>query len=556
MTDQLTVNEALQYAHDVADGKIDVCVWVRLAVQRHFKNLQNELLHFDDTAAQHVLEFFSFLKHSKGQWAGESFRLEPWQGFILVQIFGWKWRATGLRCYRTAYIEVPRKNGKSTLLAGIALYMMFADGEPGAEVYAAATKRDQAKIVFEEAKRMVQASPALRKRIGVYKTNMHVDASHSKFEPLGADADSLDGLNPHAAVVDELHAHKDRDVWDVLETATGARTQSLLYAITTAGFNRYGICYEQRTYTTKILDGILDDDSYFGIIYTIDKDVDDWRTPAAWRKANPNYGVSVLEDDISRLALKAAEMPSATNNFLTKRLNVWTSQQTLWMSADKWALCGGTVPLRELRGAPCYLGLDLSSTTDITAVVAAFPLEGDMVVLHPRFYLPEGAVDERVRRDKVPYRVWADQGLITLTPGDVIDYRFIRADINAFADTHEVREIAFDRWGATGFATDLQDDGFEVVPFGQGYGSMSPPTKEMERLVLSKKVMHGDNPVLTWMVSNVAIMTDPAGNIKPAKDKSTEKIDGVVAGIMALGRIMVHRTAGPSVYESRGVFTL
>lgn len=556
----VTVAKAHEYGLAVLDAKIEVCQWTRLAAERHFRDLEEghkRGLRFSVEAAQHVLDFFSFLKHSKGEWAGTYFKLAPWQAFWLCVQFGWL-RADGLRRFRTAYWEVPRKNGKTTLLAGGGLYLFFADGEPGAEVYSAATKRDQAKISHGEATRMVQGSPALRARIGVYKDNLHHLPTASKFEPLGADADTSDGLNVHAALIDELHAHKTRDLWDVLETASGSRRQPVQWTITTAGFNTHGICYEQRTYLTKLLQRILEDDSYFGVIYGLDKeDVEKkrWHTERAFRKANPNYGISVKPDDMQRLAQKALELPAAQNNFLCKRLDVWTRQETLWMNMDRWGDCAGDVDLKALRGRECFAGLDLSSSKDITALMLVFPTETGLKV-YGRYYLPEESIAERARVDRVPYDIWHREGRFEVTPGNIIDYGFIRRDINRLQERFVLREIAYDRWGATGLATDLMADGFSVVPIGQGFASLSSPTKELERLILSKGIAHGGDPVLTWMMSNVAVLTDPAENIKPAKNKSTERIDGIVALIMALARQMVLPPASGSVYEGRGIVTL
>ena len=344
------------YAKAVLSGEVPACRFVKLAAKRHLEDRMRDDIWFDEAAADKVIEFFSYLQHTKGrEWAGQPFVLEGWEVFIVSCIFGWK-RADGYRRFRTIYIQVARKNGKSTLIAAILLYLLVADGEPGAEVYTAATKRDQAIIVFNEAVNMRNKSPALRKRIGKFKNNLHIDATASKLEPLGADADTMDGLNVHAAGVDELHAHKTRAVWDVLETATGARTQPLLIGITTAGFNQNGICFEQYEYVSQILKGAVADDTYFGIIFTLDlkKDwpdlqtakehaedpngtaEDDWTDPANWPKANPNLGVSVYLDDLERKAAKAAQIPGAVNNFLTKHMDVWTQQATRWIDLALW----------------------------------------------------------------------------------------------------------------------------------------------------------------------------------------------------------------------------
>jgi phage terminase large subunit-like protein len=524
-----------------------------LACERHQRDLEEggaRGLRFDERAAEKAIGFFRFLRHSKGEWAGQPLTLEPWQQFLIGVIFGWR-RADGLRRFRTAYVEVPRKNGKSTVASGVGLYLFDADGEPGAEVYTAATKRDQARITHSEATRMVKASPFLRKRIRVFKDNLHVEGTASKFEPLGRDADSMDGLNIHGAVVDELHAHKNRDVWDVLETATGARRQPLMLGITTAGFNRASLCWELHEYTQKILNQVSKDDSFFGIIFTIDEG-DDWRLPETWSKANPNFGLSVKPDDLERKATKAKEMPSALNSFLRLHLNVWTQAETQWLDPDVWRVCAGTVDENGLRGRRCYGGLDLSRTTDITALVWVFPpeIEGEPYQVLCRFWIPETAMRERSRKDGVNYESWVRQGLIEATPGDVIDYSYVYAQVDEDAQRFDVVEIAFDRWGAAQVYQTLENDGLTMVQMGQGFQSMSAPMKELEKLILSRQINHGGNPVLTWMADNLIAAEDGAGNLKPDKKHSTERIDGMVALIMGLDRAVRHG-GGQSIYEEQ-----
>lgn len=560
MSSQGDLHPAQAYIEQVSRGEIVVCKWVRLAVQRHLRDLEcghERGLRFDEEAASRVIKFFGFLKHSKGEWAGQVVRLEPWQQFILWMLFGWK-GADGTRRFRTAYEEIARKNGKSTKAAGVGLYLFDADKEPGAEVYTAATKRDQARITHSEATRMVKKSAALKKRIAIYKDNLHNEATASKFEPVGRDADSLDGLNIHGAIVDELHAHKTRDLWDVLETATGARRQPLMYAITTAGYNRQTICYELHDYTRKVLEGIIEDDSFFGIIFTLDEG-DDWEDERNWVKANPNLGVSVKLDDLRRKAAKAKKMPSALNAFLRLHMNVWTQAETKWVNQEKWTACGAAVEAEALLGWACYGGLDLSSTIDITAFILVFPPQkkGDKYVVLCRFWVPETAMHERSKRDRVPYDAWVREGYIEATPGDVIDYDFIVAEILELAERYDLKEIAFDRWGASKMIQELQEVELKVAQFGQGFASMSGPMKELERLIAAGELAHGNNPVLRWMADNLVARQDPAGNIKPDKAKSIEKIDGMVALIMALARAILQENEGDdSVYEERGVLLL
>jgi phage terminase large subunit-like protein len=560
---------AERYVDEVLSGQQVACKWVRLACERHRRDLDNGKergLRFDETTAKTAIAFFRLLKHSKGEWAGRPLVLEPWEQFTVWSLFGWK-REDGTRRFRTSYLEVARKNGKTTLAAGIGLYLMLADGEPGAEVYSVATKRDQARISHSEATRMAKSSPQLRRMVTIFKDNIHIVDTASKFEPLGADSDTMDGLNVHGAIVDEVHAHKTRDTWDVIETATGSRRQPLMFAITTSGYDRQSLCFQQHEYTEKVLEGVIQDDSWFGIIYTLDKVQDaggnlvdeDWNDESVWVKANPNLGVSKKWDDMRRKAMRAREMPAALNAFLRLELDIWTQAETKWINLEHWRQCGKAVDADGLRGRTCYGGLDLSSNVDISAWVLTFPPQDDdddYQVLC-RFWIPEEAMVERARRDRVPYPAWVRQGYITATPGSVIDYDFIQAQIDSDAQAYDIQEVAFDRWGATKIQTDLMEKGGEdwLVQFGQGYVSMSPPMKELERLILEHKLAHGNNPVLTWMANNLVVRQDPAGNLKPDKEKSIEKIDGMVALVMSLDRALRHEEPKKSIYESRGLET-
>lgn len=536
------LHPAEQYARDVIDGTVVACKWVRLACERYFHDLehgQERGLYFDREAAERKIHMTSLLKHSKGQWAGEFFRPEPWQQFIDWNVFGWK-RADGTRRFRTQYEEVARKNGKSTRGATTGIYLAFFDGEPGAEVYSAATKRDQSRIVHAEAIRMVQKNRVLRKHIKIYKDNLHMEATASKYQPLGADSDSTDGLNVSGVIADEVHAWKSREMWDILETATGSRRQPLFVAITTAGMDRQSVCYEKHEYTCKILEGFKDssfvDDTWFGIIYTIDE-TDDWRDEACWIKANPNLGVSKKMDDMRMKAARAAKMPAAQNNFLRRELNVWVQGETKWMNMDAWRNCGGKIPAlrlpEHLKGRSAFGGLDLGSTSDLCAFVLVFPAEDGCLDVIARFWLPEDAVEPRTQ-EGTHYDEWVRDGYIEKTDGNNIDYDYIFEQVKQDATDYILERCAFDRWGAARVVTILQNIGLTMVQFGQGYAMMSPPMKELERLVLAGKIRHGNNPVLTWMADNLVARMDPAGNIKPDKEKSKEKIDGIVALIMAI----------------------
>ena len=513
---------------------------------------------YDKKAAQIAVNFFEkLLVHVKGEWAGQPFILQDWQREEIIKpIFGWK-REDGTRRYRTVYIEIPRKNGKSTLAAGIALYLEFADDEGGAEVYSAAGDRDQAAIVHDLAKTMVEESPQLAKRSEVYKRSIIVPSTNSTYRVLSADAYTKHGLNAHGVVVDELHVQPNRDLVDVLVTSTGARRQPLVVFITTAGFDRESICWEYHEYARQVAEGIIDDPSFFSYIIAADKD-DDWLDEKVWAKANPGLGVQVKMDYLRNEARKAEYVPAYQNTFRRLHLNQWTAQESRWLDMRIWDDCDLQIDPKLLEGAQCYGGLDLASTSDIASFCLDFPSEDGEDEQHawlPFFWIPEDNMIERARKDRVPYDAWVRDGLITATEGNVIDYGFILRDIEQIGEKYNIQEIAFDRWGAFQVSQQLEGLGFTVVGFGQGYKSMSPPTTELLRLVKDKKLVHGGNPVLRWMADNLIVDTDPAGNVKPNKAKSREKIDGIVAGIMSLDRSIRHET-GDSVYDERGLLTL
>lgn len=560
---------AERYVDGVLSGQVPAGRWVRLACERH----RNDLAHgskrglwFDETAARVAVAFFSMLRHWKGEWAGRPVALEPAQQFWIWSLFGWK-RDDGTRRFRTAYLEVARKNGKTTIAAGVGLFLAFVDGEPGAEVYSAATTRDQARISHRDATEMVKRSPELKRMVGIFRDNLHELKSGSKFEPLGSDYSSLDGLNVHGTIADELHAWPGNQLWGVLKTATGSRRQPLMLAITTAGVDQQGVCYGQREYVTRILKGIIEDDAYWGIIYTLDtkrdwpdlEDDDDWQDEANWLKANPLLGVSKKLETMRGDAREATNKPAELNNFLRWHLNVWTQAVTRWVNPFYWNKCGETAVDEEmLTGRQCYGGLDLSSTTDVTALVLVFPPESDgepyQVVC--RFWLPADSMVERVRRDQVPYDVWARLGYLRLTPGNVVDYDFILAEVADLAQRFDIQEIGFDRWGSTQITIKLMEMGGDewVVPIGQGFASMSPPMKELGKLIGAGQLAHGNQPVLTWMADNLVAREDPAGNIKPDKEKSREKIDGMVALIMGIDR--ASRQGGDMIYEDKELLVL
>lgn len=549
----------IAYMAGVLDGSVPACKAIRQAVERHQRDLvegPKRGLHFDRAAADFVIKFFSFLQHSKGEWAGQPFKLEPWQMFLVWVLFGWK-RADGLRRFRTAYIEVPRKNGKTTLMAGLGLFLLTADGEPGSEVYSAATKRDQAKLLWSEAVRMVRASPALSNMVQHWKSsdNLSVEATASRFMPLGADADTMDGLNIHAGLIDELHAHRTRAVVDVLHTATGARRQPLIVEITTAGFDQESICYEHYDYSKQVLAGTIQDDTWFAFIAEADEG-DDWMDPATWAKANPNLGVSVKLDDLARKCEQAQKMPAQQNAFRRLHLDQWTQQSDRWIDLALWDANGSAVDADDLAGRECYGGLDLSSVSDLTAWVLAFPDPDDpeRVDVLARFWCPESRLMDSTNKYRAQYQAWARDGLLQVTSGNAVDYGFIKRCVLEDASRFALRNINVDRlFQGYQISMELQDEGLEVFGMGQGFMSMAAPMREFERRLLAKKINHGGNPVLRWMADNVAVRQDPAGNLKVDKATSQGKVDGIVALVMALDRCMRHEPKRRSVYEDRGL---
>ena len=515
--------------------------------------------YFDERAATVAERFFDrMLVHIEGPMAGRPFVLEPWQRSIVREVFGRK-RPDGLRQYRKVFLAIPRGNGKSTFAAGLALHMLLLDGERSAKVYSAAADKPQAAIVFETAEKMAMASPTLSKYVKPYRNKtMEYPSAGSKYIVLSSDAYTKHGLNPSGIVFDELHAQPNRELFDVLQTAMGKRAQPLMIMITTAGFDQNSICYEEWDYAKRVADGVIDDPTYYARIWAADPD-DDWTSPAIWRKANPNYGVSVKEEFLKQECARALASPAYQNTFRRLYLNQWTQQENRWIDMAAWDACGGALP--ELAGRACYAGLDLASTTDIAALVLAFPAggergsegEGEPIYLLPFFWIPEENMIERERRDRVPYSTWVRQGLVEATPGNVIDYAYIRQRLNELADRYEIREVAYDPWNATQLSVELQGDGLNMVEMRQGFASLSGPSKELLRLVLSKGVAHGGNAVLRWMADNVSARQDPAGNVKPDKSKSSGRIDGIVAAVMAIGRANVGTAPAVSVYESRDV---
>jgi phage terminase large subunit-like protein len=502
--------------------------------------------YFAPESAELALSFFEeCLQFIEGERAGEPFILEPWQAAIVAALWGWK-RADGTRRYRETLLYLPRKSGKSPMAAGLLLLSAYTDGEAGSQLYCAAASRDQAALVYRHAAGMVAREPELASRAKLYKTFKSIEfpETNSVFRALASDADNLHGLNAHFVVVDELHAHKNSDLVDVLVTATGSRRQPLVVYITTADFARLSICNSKHDYAVKVRDGALQDNSFLPVIYEAGEE-EDWTDPEVWAKCNPNLGVSVKREYLERECKRAQAEPSYEGTFRRLHLNQRTSVESRWLRMPDWNACRAEFP--DLTGQTCWAGLDLSTTTDISAFVLAFPLNGRVYFLS-YFWIPESKVSDK--RDRVPYALWQREGLVTATPGNVVDYDRIRADINELGRKYKIQEIRADPWNATQLVTQLtEQDGFNMAEMRQGFVSLSPPTKEFERCVLGRTLAHDGNAILSWMVGNVQVKTDPAGNIKPDKSKSTERIDGAVAAIMALSGVIEGET-GISIYAS------
>lgn len=510
---------------------------------------------YDKKKADHAVAFIQNLKHTKGKWDGKPFFLLPWQEQIVRDIFGIV-NAEGKRQFRSAYIEIPKKNGKSELAAAIALYLLYGDGEASAEVYSCANDRSQASIVFDVAKRMVEKSPALLKRSKIAAaTKRIVNYRNAGFyQVLSAETGTKHGLNISGLVFDEIHAQPNRKLYDVMTKGSGdAREQPLFFIITTAGTDKESICYELHTKALDIMNGRKIDHSFYPVIYGL-SDEDDWNDEANWYKANPSLGYTISIDRVRDAYRDALENPAEENVFKQLRLNIWTNSTVVWIPEHIYER--GNLPIKsaELEGRDCYAGLDLSSTSDITALVLVFPprTEHEKYIVLPFFWLPEETLELRCRRDHVLYDVWQRQGYILTTEGNVIHYGFIERFIERLGEKYHIIEIAYDRWNATQMVQNLEDMGFTMVPFGQGFKDMSPPSKELYKLLMEGNINHGGNPVLKWMAQNVVMRQDPAGNIKPDKERSVEKIDGIVALIMGLDRC-IRSAPATSVYDERGI---
>lgn len=532
---------ANQYIEDVLSGAIPACHWVKKACQRQKRDLHGLTGYvFNTKKACKVCYFVECLRHTKGPLATQRIHLEPWQIFILTTVFGWV-DAEGARRFKKVYIEVPRGNGKSAISSAICLFMLAADNEYGAECYTFATTGDQARIVFDVSRQMAVMCKDVTSALGitVQKRSITQLKTGSKLSPKNSKDDTLDGLNTHFGCIDELHAHKNRGLYDVIETSIGKRQQPLLWVITTAGFDTSGICYEVRTMITMVLNGLVKAEAQFGIIYTIDDD-DDWRSDDALIKSNPNWGVSVNPETIRDIRLNALNLPSAANNFKTKHLNIWCSAKAAWMDMQAWKLCEDPkLSLDDFEGQPCIIGLDLGAKNDITAKVKLFPQtrtdgKTEYVAFYD-FYLPEDTVE---KSSNSQYQGWVDQGIIHQTPGAMTDFAIVEEGIREDLSRFDVQAIAYDPWQATQLATRLSDDGAPMVEFRNTVQNMSDPMKSLEALVLDKRIKHPCNLAMDWMMGNVVAKLDAKDNIFPRKERYENKIDGPVAMIYALAMCM------------------
>lgn len=542
---------AERYIADVLAGRAVVSKLVRLAVERHVRDLKEAKargLVFDRAAAQHVIDYFPlFCCGVDGDFFGVPIVLDPaWQALLWI-LYGWKRKdekGRKRRRFKIAYSEMGAGNLKSLILSGLCLYELHAFGERGARVYAAATDRKTAHRVFDTSKSMATQSEYLREHLSIGKeaiADLEVD---SKFEAVASEDQNLQGLRPSFVCIDELHAHATDGVWNAFYSRLGKTTQPLMFAITNSGFDRNSVCYRQREYSEKVLEGVIPDDTWFAWICGLDAEdlesPDGWQDESKWQKANPCWGTAVKLTELRDQAVKAKGDPSSLDTFLRFRLCVWTTKFSAPLPIDKWDLCNLGADREKLRGRRCFGGLDVSTTIDISAFVLVFePTEEDprWHVL-PTFFLPRDNIAFRCKRDRVPYDVWERQGLFELTEGSVIDYRFIRAKINELGNEFDIADISFDRWNSSDLVRNLTEDGFEMVRVGQGFASMCTPTKRLLELILTETLAHGGNPVLRWMFSNLILEKDPAGNVKPDRKKSREKIDGIVALIMAITGVM------------------
>lgn len=502
------------------------------------------------SSAARAIRIINNLTHTKGPFAGQSFNLRPWQQKIVRQLF--TTRKDGLRQYRTCLLMLPRKNGKSEIAAALAVYFLLFDGETGAEVYSAAADKDQAALVFNVAAQMIRNDPELEAQCEMIDSQKRIvhRASGSFYRAISAEAYSKHGFNASVVIYDELHAAPNRELWDVLSTSQGARAQPLMMAISTAGYDRHSILFELYAHAQKVQQDPSLDPTFLPILYGAPDDAD-WTDEAVWRAANPALGDFRSLDEMRIAAARAKEIPAQENTFRRLYLNQWTEQAARWIAMPTWEACRVPRTRAELVGRRCYVGMDLSSTKDLTAIVAVFPDDdGPGFDVLPQFFVPHDTLRERVRRDRVPYDEWARRGHLIATPGNVVDYDAVRTTLQEWDKEFQVQSIAFDPWNATDLVQRLKDqDGFTCVPMRQGFAALSAPTKSLEKAILSRALRHDGHPVLSWNIANIAVESDTAGNLKISKKVSTEKIDGAAALVMAIDQMDIHRGTKPSRFE-------
>ena len=511
--------------------------------------------YFDKQASDKAIGFIeTFITHTKGELTGQPLLLEEWQKKIISNLFGWKNKDTGFRKYRTCYIQIPRKNGKTTLCASIGLLMLFADRERGGEIYAAAGDRNQANIIFDIAKQMIMNNPELTKRGKVFRNSIVNESKGNFFQAISSDSSTKHGFNASCILMDEMHVQKNRDLWDTLLTSTGARTEPLCIAITTAGFDKQSICYELYDYASKVRDGVIDDPTFYSVIYEA-TDGDDIQDEEVWKKCNPNYGISLRKEYMERESQRAVDVPSYQNTFKRLMLNLWTDSQSVFIPHSDWMKCHANFNYDKLKGMECWGGLDLASTRDLSALTLVFRVDDKFVIL-PFIFVPKENAIKRSKRDGVDYLTYMREGDVIATEGDVQDYSFIRAKINELSEIYRIQSISYDRWGATNLILQLiNEDGIPMSPLGQGFVSLSAPTKSVEREILAGNIIHNNNKCMNWCLSNVVIQEDPAGNIKPSKNKSKERIDPFVSLICAFAEMMSEEQSD-SIYDNRGLLIL
>lgn len=553
MVDVMSTVDA--YAHTVLAGAVPAGKYHRLACARHVRDRAREgtdafPFRLDAAKADRFFRFAAQLKHYKGEWAGQPIDLQPHQQFRLGSVLGWVHVTTGLRRFRTSYHELPRKNGKSLEASVVMLYLSFFDGEAGAEGYCIACKRDQAKLVFTDCKQLVRSS-GLKSRVMERVSNLHREDTASKLEPLGADYDSTDGLNPSAVCVDELHAYKDRGLIDVMETATGARRQPHIFKITTAGDDPVSVGGDEHDYACKLLEGVLVDESYFAFIAHADPG-DDWTSEQTWVKANPNWNVSIKPDDMRSLATKAAGIPAAAATFKQKRLNLWINATAPCLSVDGWRRGQSVWTASDMRHEPCYVGVDLASKLDLMALVFVFPPTAGRASwrILPYIWTPAETLRDRAHRDRAPYETWVDQGHLLTTPGSVLDHEVIRDTLALHRSDFDVEQIGFDPWHADTLIDRLvKVDGYDerqVLAVPQTYQGMSSAEAKFQAEVMAARVDAGGNPVVAWCVANVVSQSDGKDNLFFTKKKSRGRIDPVKAATTAMS-LALRRPAAPPV---------